>query len=201
MSQVAGEPIIRVRNLHRVYHLGGEDIHAVNDVTMNIAPGQMTAIVGRSGSGKTTLLNLIAGLDDPTEGTVWLDGQRLDEMDGQARLAMRRDRIGFVFQTFNLLPRLDALENVVLPLLYRGRVQDAQKRAMAALVRTGLANRADHRPTELSGGQRKLVGLELEGRRIARQDNAVLDQAGQAVGTITSGTMSSQATSRTEAST
>ena len=112
MSTNGKMPIIKIEHLHRVYHLGGEDVHAVNDVSLEVYPGKMTAIVGRSGSGKTTLLNLIAGLDDPTEGDVWIDGQKLTEMDNQARLVLRRDRIGFVFQSFGLLPLLSAEENV-----------------------------------------------------------------------------------------
>ncbi len=170
MSQVA--PIIRVQNLHRIYHLGGEDIHAINDVSLEIFPGQMTAIVGRSGSGKTTLLNLIAGLDDPTQGTVWVDGQRLDQMDSQARLALRRDRIGFVFQTFGLLPLLTAEENVGVPLRMRRMPREERRQRVAeALAWVGLAERARHRPYELSGGEQQRVALA---RALATQPKLIL---------------------------
>ncbi len=160
MNRGAGEPIIRVQGLHRVYHLGGEDIHAINDVTLDVFPGQMTAIVGRSGSGKTTLLNLIAGLDDPTAGAVWVDGRRLDEMDQRQRLALRRDHIGFVFQTFGLLPLLSAEENVSVPLRMRRLPrEERQRRVREALEWVGLTDRARHRPYELSGGEQQRVAL------------------------------------------
>src|SRR6202142_515587 len=107
----ASEAAIRVKDLERVYHLEGEDIHAVNGVSLDILPQQMTAIAGRSGSGKTTLLNLIAGLDDPTRGEVWVLGRKLHDMNDAARLALRRDTLGFVFQSFGLLPLLTASEN------------------------------------------------------------------------------------------
>ncbi|MBN2471850.1 MAG: ABC transporter ATP-binding protein, partial [Anaerolineae bacterium] len=153
-------PIIRVEGLHRVYQLGGEDIHAVNDVSLEVFPHRMTAIVGRSGSGKTTLLNLIAGLDDPTEGAVWIEGQRLAEMDEQARIALRRDHIGFVFQTFGLLPLLSAEENVGVPLrMRRFTHKERQARVHAALEWVGLTERARHRPYELSGGEQQRVAL------------------------------------------
>jgi len=158
MSQA--DPIIRIKNLHRVYHLGGEDIHAVRDVALDIHPGQMTAIVGRSGSGKTTLLNLIAGLDDPTEGEIWIEGQRLADLDPVARLALRRDRIGFVFQSFGLLPLLSAEENVGVPLrMRRLSRRDRQQAVKNALDWVGLNERAHHRPYELSGGEQQRVAL------------------------------------------
>ncbi|GAB4569509.1 MAG: ABC transporter ATP-binding protein [Anaerolineae bacterium] len=158
---MSGEtPIIRVEHLHRIYHLGGEDIHAVNDVTFDVYPRQMTAIVGRSGSGKTTLLNLIAGLDEPTDGAVWVDGQRLADMDERARLALRRDHIGFVFQTFGLLPLLSAEENVGVPLrMRRFPPREREERVRSALEWVGLMARAHHRPYELSGGEQQRVAL------------------------------------------
>lgn len=156
----AEAPIIKVENLHRIYQLGGEDIHAVNDVSLEIHPHRMTAIVGRSGSGKTTLLNLIAGLDDPTEGVVWIDGHELAEMDDQARLELRRDHIGFVFQSFGLLPLLSAEENVGVPLrMRRFSHNDRQERVTRALEWVGLTERARHRPYELSGGEQQRVAL------------------------------------------
>ena len=170
MSQ--SQPIIHVENLHRVYHLGGEDIHAVQGVSLDILPGQMTAIVGRSGSGKTTLLNLIAGLDDPTEGEVWIEGQRLSGMDAEARLLLRRDRIGFVFQTFGLLPLLSAEENVGVPLRMRRLPrQERQQRIKDALDWVGLTERSRHRPYELSGGEQQRVALA---RALAAQPHFIL---------------------------
>jgi len=160
MSQAQQEPIIRVQHLHRIFQLGGADIHAVNDVSLEIFPGVMTAIVGRSGSGKTTLLNLIAGLDDPTQGEVWLDGDRLDQMSPQDRLVMRRDRIGFVFQTFGLLPLLSAEENIGVPLRMRRMPRgERQNRVAKALEWVALSDRARHRPYELSGGEQQRVAL------------------------------------------
>jgi putative ABC transport system ATP-binding protein len=160
MSQSGPAPIIRVENLHLVYCLGGEDVHAVNDVSLEIYPGRMTAIVGRSGSGKTTLLNLIAGLDDPTQGEVWIEGQNLGGMDDVSRMEMRRDRIGFVFQSFGLLPLLSAEENVGVPLRMRrvGR-KERDERVRSALEWVGLKERRKHRPYELSGGEQQRVAL------------------------------------------
>lgn len=172
MSQSQTTPIIRVQNLHRVYHLGGEDIHAVNDVSLDIMPHRMTAIVGRSGSGKTTLLNLIAGLDDPTGGEVWVDGEHLPEMDEAARIRLRRDRIGFVFQTFGLLPLLSAAENVGVPLRMRRMAPKARRERVAeALSWVGLEERARHRPYELSGGEQQRVALA---RALASQPRFIL---------------------------
>lgn len=154
------EAIIQVKSLHRVYHLEGEDIHAVNDVSFDIYPNQMTAIVGRSGSGKTTLLNLIAGLDEPTEGAIWIDGLALADMDEQARLRLRRERIGFVFQSFGLLPLLSAEENVGVPLrMRRMSRQERSESVQDALNWVGLAPRARHRPYELSGGEQQRVAI------------------------------------------
>ena len=158
--QMKSEPIIRVKHLHRIYRLSGEAIHAVNGVTFDIYPNEMTAIVGRSGSGKTTLLNLLAGLDDPTEGEVWVDGQRLADLDEPARLRLRRDRIGFVFQSFGLLPLLSAEENVGVPLRMRHiSRQERTQRITDALAWVGLAERARHRPYEMSGGEQQRVAV------------------------------------------
>lgn len=152
--------IVRVEGLHRIYSLGSEDVHAVNDVTLEVFPGQMVAIVGPSGAGKTTLLNLMAGLDDPTEGAVYFEGQRLSEMDAETRLRLRREKIGFVFQTFGLLPLLSAAENVGVPLRMR-RMPPAERetRVKQALAWVGLAERARHRPYELSGGEQQRVAV------------------------------------------
>ncbi len=169
MSQ---EPAIRVENLEHVYRLGSEDVHAINNVTLDIWPQQMTAIVGRSGSGKTTLLNLIAGLDTPTHGHVWVLGRRLDEMDETAKLALRRETLGFIFQSFGLLPLLTAAENVSVPLRMRHLDRQAREARVAeALDWVGLTRRARHRPYELSGGEQQRVAIA---RALAARPQIVL---------------------------
>lgn len=158
MSEAA--PMIITRHLHRVFQLGGEQIHAVNDVNLEIIPHQMTAVIGRSGSGKTTLFNLVSGLDDPTDGEVIFDSLPMAELDYTARLQLRREKIGFVFQTFGLLPLLSAAENVSLPLRI-GKLSHWEREAkvMEALEWVGLQERAGHRPYELSGGERQRVAI------------------------------------------
>ncbi|PJF42528.1 MAG: ABC transporter ATP-binding protein [Chloroflexota bacterium] len=164
--------VIRTENLTRVYHLEGEDIRAVSGVTLAIYPRQMTAIIGRSGSGKTTLLNLIAGLDDPTEGEVWIMGRALRSMDERARLALRREKIGFIFQSFGLLPLLTAAENVGVPLRMRGLPShEREARVREALEWVGLSKRARHRPYELSGGEQQRVAIA---RALAAQPQIIL---------------------------
>ncbi len=154
------QPIISLQGLHRIYHLEGEDIHAVNDVTIDIWPNYMSAIVGRSGSGKTTLLNLMAGLDEATEGEVHILGRRLAAMSEQERLNMRLNEIGFVFQSFGLMPLLSAAENVSIPLRMRGIApQEREFMVFEALEWVGLADRVKHRPYELSGGEQQRVAI------------------------------------------
>ncbi len=154
------EPIISIQNLHRIYHLEGEDIHAVNNITLDIWPGYVTAIVGRSGSGKTTLLNLIAGLDDPTEGEIHILGRRLSSLSEPERLKMRLYEIGFVFQSFGLMPLLTAAENVGIPLRMRGTNPIEREQAVAeALEWVGLSHRVKHRPYELAGGEQQRVAI------------------------------------------
>jgi len=166
------EPAISTTNLHRIYHLAGEDIHAVNDVTMDIWPRQMTAIVGRSGSGKTTLLNLIAGLDTPTKGDVWVLGRNLNQMSERERLNMRLLHLGFIFQSFGLMPLLSARENVGVPLRMRGvPARDREALVDDALAWVGLTDRAHHRPYELSGGEQQRVAIA---RALAEQPSIVL---------------------------
>lgn len=154
------EPAISISNLHRTYHLAGEDIHAVRDVTIDIWPNYMSAIVGRSGSGKTTLLNLIAGLDNPDQGEVKILGRNLSAMSEQEVLNMRLHEIGFVFQSFGLMPLLSAAENVSIPLRMRGvEPHERDERVHEALEWVGLADRAKHRPYELSGGEQQRVAI------------------------------------------
>jgi putative ABC transport system ATP-binding protein len=154
------EPVISIKNLHRIYHLEGEDIHAVNDISIDLWPQYMSAIVGRSGSGKTTLLNLVAGLDEPTEGDVHILGRRLHALSENERLQMRLHEIGFVFQSFGLMPLLTAEENVGIPLRMRGAPPKERDHNVAeALEWVGLADRMKHRPYELSGGEQQRVAI------------------------------------------
>ena len=152
--------VLKTEHLHKVYHLTGEDVHAVNDVSLTVLPGRMTAVVGRSGSGKTTLLNLIAGLEQPTEGQIWFEDRRMDQMSEAERLNLRRDHIGFVFQSFGLLPLLSATENVGVPLRMRHVSRhEREQRVAEALDWVGLGERAKHRPYELSGGEQQRVAI------------------------------------------
>jgi putative ABC transport system ATP-binding protein len=154
------EPVISMSHLHRIYHLAGEDIHAINDVTLDIWPERMTAIVGRSGSGKTTLLNLIAGLDEPSEGEVRVLGRDLMTMDERERLNLRLHELGFIFQSFGLMPLLNARENVGVPLRMRGLdPAERERRVDDALEWVGLSERAHHRPYEMSGGEQQRVAI------------------------------------------
>ena len=154
------EPAVSLTGVHRVYHLAGEDIHAVNDVTLDVWPEQMTAIVGRSGSGKTTLLNLIAGLDEPTRGAVRILGRDLGQMSEGERLALRLNHLGFIFQSFGLMPLLSARENVGVPLRMRKLdPREREQRVTEALAWVGLTDRAHHRPYELSGGEQQRVAI------------------------------------------
>lgn len=154
------ETIIKVEKLHRIYRTGGADVHAVNDVSLDIAQGQMTAIVGRSGAGKTTLLNLIAGLDQPDEGKVFVMGDEIYALSPEQRATLRREKIGFVFQNFGLLPLLSAEENVGVPLRMRSMPRtERNQRVKEALEWVGLDKRMAHRPYELSGGEQQRVAI------------------------------------------
>lgn len=154
------DPIISLSGVHRIYHLEGEDIHAVNNINLDLWPKYMTAIVGRSGSGKTTLLNLMAGLDETTEGDIYILGRRLSAMSEHERLEMRLHEIGFVFQSFGLMPLLSAAENVSVPLRMRGTAPKERDALVAeALEWVGLADRMKHRPYELSGGEQQRVAI------------------------------------------
>ena len=153
-------PLISVENLSRRYLMGGETIHALRDVSLSIESGEYLAIMGPSGSGKSTLMNLLGCLDSPSSGRYELNGSRVSEMDDDQLAEIRNREIGFVFQTFNLLPRSTALQNVELPLVYSGMPAVARRqRAIEVLAQVGLAERMQHKPNELSGGQRQRVAI------------------------------------------
>ncbi len=153
-------PVIRVTNLKREYQVGSETVRALQGVDISIQRNEYVAIMGPSGSGKSTLMNLIGCLDTPSAGEYWLNGLEVSTMGDDELARVRNREIGFVFQTFNLLPRASALHNVELPLIYAGvKARTRRERAAAALTRVGLGDRMDHRPSELSGGQRQRVAI------------------------------------------
>ncbi|MGH9749391.1 MAG: ABC transporter ATP-binding protein [Candidatus Polarisedimenticolia bacterium] len=158
---MGGVPLIRVEGLTRVYVTGSNRVEALRGIDLTVEPGDMVAVMGASGSGKSTLMNILGCLDVPTSGAYLLDGTRVDRLGREALADIRNRRIGFVFQSFNLLPRTSALENVELPLLYdrSGRRSDPRREAAAALVRVGLGERLSHHPSELSGGQQQRVAI------------------------------------------
>ncbi|MCP4547553.1 MAG: ABC transporter ATP-binding protein [bacterium] len=166
------QPVVNVNNLERFYEMKGETVKALNGVDLSIDRGEFMALAGPSGSGKSTMLNLIGGLDYPTTGNVVIDGRDLQELSGRELAELRRDRIGFVFQAYNLVPVLTAEENVEYVMLLQGRAKkERHERAMEILGDVGLADMADRRPTELSGGQQQRVAVA---RAIAAEPAIVL---------------------------
>ena len=152
--------LIKIENLTKNYSMGEIDIPALQDISLKIDKNEYVAIMGPSGSGKSTLMNILGCLDTPTEGHYYFKSMDVSSLDDDALSAMRNKEIGFVFQNFNLLPRLNALQNVELPLIYSGMSNsERKKRAHTALKRVGLSDRIDHKPSELSGGQRQRVAI------------------------------------------
>jgi putative ABC transport system ATP-binding protein len=151
--------LIETRQLTKRYRMGSTDLYALREVDLRLEPGEFVALMGPSGSGKSTLLQLLGCLDTPSSGAYILEGRDVSTLSAGDRSRLRNQKIGFIFQTFNLLPRLNALENVTLPLLYRKKSSDASKLAQRALARVGLTARLGHLPSELSGGERQRVAI------------------------------------------
>jgi putative ABC transport system ATP-binding protein len=153
-------PMIQISNLMKSYQLGGETVHALNNVSLNIDKGEFLAIIGPSGSGKSTLMNMLGCLDRPDSGNYLLDGKEIGKMNDNDLATIRNQKIGFIFQNFNLLTKLTALENVELPLIYSGiSTKERRELAIDSLTKVGLKERAAHMPTQLSGGQQQRVAI------------------------------------------
>lgn len=153
-------PLVEVRNVSKIYQLGGEEIRALDDVSVDIHAGEFISIIGPSGSGKSTLMHLLGCLDSPSKGTIRLDGTMIENASEQGLARIRNRKIGFVFQFFNLLPKLSVLQNVELPLIYTGvSSRERHERALHALQLVELDNRAKHRPMQLSGGQQQRAAI------------------------------------------
>ncbi len=150
--------MISLRSVKKVYRVGTQEVHALRSIDLDVGSGEFLAIMGPSGSGKSTLMNIIGCLDRPTDGTFHLDGVNVQRLSDSQLATLRNRRLGFVFQSFNLLPRLSAIDQVALPLVYRGATNRKQV-AAAALQLVGLSNRAHHKPTQLSGGQQQRVAI------------------------------------------
>ena len=154
------QPLIHARSLRKTYQIGDQVVHALDGLDLDIARNEYVALMGPSGSGKSTLMNMLGCLDSPTSGRYVLNGQDVSALDDDALADIRNREIGFVFQTFNLLPRYSALENVALPMIYSGIPREQREtRASEVLTQVGLADRMDHKPNELSGGQRQRVAV------------------------------------------
>ena len=154
------KPVIQVQNLTKIYQMGSQEVRALDGVSFDVQRNEYIAIMGPSGSGKSTLMNLVGCLDTPSKGSYWLNEQDVSTFEDAELAEVRNREIGFVFQTFNLLPRTDCLSNVELPLIYSGvKTKERHRRAAETLERVGLGDRIDHKPNELSGGQRQRVAI------------------------------------------
>jgi putative ABC transport system ATP-binding protein len=152
--------LVELRNVSKIYRLGEEEIRALDDVTLDIEEGEFISIIGPSGSGKSTLMHILGCLDSPSKGTIQLDGVMIQNASSRQLASIRNRKIGFVFQFFNLLPKLNVVQNVELPMIYSGiRARERRQRAMEALQMVDLANRAKHRPSQLSGGQQQRAAI------------------------------------------
>src|SRR5216110_2912119 len=152
--------LVELRGVSKIYHLGGEEIRALDDVSLDILEGEFISIIGPSGSGKSTLMHILGCLDSPTRGTIRLDGTMIHDASPRELARIRNQKIGFVFQFFNLLPKLSVLQNVELPMIYSGlRARERRERSMAALKLVDMENRSRHRPMQLSGGQQQRAAI------------------------------------------
>jgi putative ABC transport system ATP-binding protein len=152
--------LVELRNVSKIYRLGGEEIRALDDVSLDIELGEFISVIGPSGSGKSTLMHILGCLDTPSGGTFRLDGVMIQDASPRQLAAIRNEKIGFVFQFFNLLPKLNVLQNVELPMVYAGKgSRERRERAMQALQLVGMGNRAKHRPSQLSGGQQQRAAI------------------------------------------
>lgn len=153
-------PVIRLTNVRKEYVVGESHIHALDGVSLSVSPGEFVCISGRSGSGKSTMLNMLAGLEKPTSGEIVILDKHIESMSESARIRFRRQYIGFVFQSYNLMPQYTAVENVELPLMLRGVGRKERRRqALAVMEQVGIVSHAEHKPSELSGGQQQRVGI------------------------------------------
>lgn len=153
-------PVIRLQDVRKEYIVGDSHIHALDGVSLTVSPGEFVCISGRSGSGKSTMLNMLAGLEKPTSGEIVILGKHIENMSESARIRFRRQYIGFVFQSYNLMPQYTAVENVELPLMLRGiGKRERRKQALAVMEQVGIVSHAEHKPSELSGGQQQRVGI------------------------------------------
>lgn len=154
------EPIISVRDLKKIYRVGDSEVHALDGISFDLEPGRFLAIVGTSGSGKSTCLNLLAGLEPPSSGSIRILGEKLEKMNEQQLVRFRRNHVGFIFQSYGLIPTMNAEENVALPLLFRGvDKEERQRTARTYMERIGILDQALHMPGQMSGGQQQRVGI------------------------------------------
>ena len=153
-------PVIRLQDVRKEYVVGDSHIHALDGVSLTVSPGEFVCISGRSGSGQSTMLNMLAGLEKPTSGEIVILDKHIENMSESARIRFRRQYIGFVFQSYNLMPQYTAVENVELPLMLRGiGKRERRKQALAVMEQVGIVSHAEHKPSELSGGQQQRVGI------------------------------------------